>query len=64
MRWPWSRPSDGAVKFDCGANTFYLAETHDPPDVLHRLDAKIQHFEPGEMATVLYAVVDPRIRFK
>ena len=30
----------------------------DPAEVLHHLDAKIQHFEPGVFATVLYAVAE------
>jgi putative methionine-R-sulfoxide reductase with GAF domain len=38
----------------------YALETDDPASVLERLDRKIQHFEPGEMGTVLYAVLDPR----
>jgi len=37
----------------------YALETDDPADVLTRLDRKIQLFEPGAMATVAYAVVDP-----
>jgi phosphoserine phosphatase RsbU/P len=37
----------------------YALETHDPADVLTRLDRKIQFFEPDAMATVAYAVVDP-----
>jgi putative methionine-R-sulfoxide reductase with GAF domain len=38
----------------------YALEHGDPADVLTRLDRKIQHFEPGHLATVLYAVLDPR----
>ena len=34
----------------------YALETSDPAEVLARLDRKMQHFEPGAMATVLYAV--------
>ena len=34
-------------------------ETSDPAEILSRLDAKMQHFEPGAMATVLVAVFDP-----
>jgi phosphoserine phosphatase RsbU/P len=34
----------------------YALETADPADVLGRLDAKMRHFEPDAMATVLYAV--------
>jgi sigma-B regulation protein RsbU (phosphoserine phosphatase) len=37
----------------------YALETSDPADVLARLDRKMQHFEPGALATVLYAVFDP-----
>jgi phosphoserine phosphatase RsbU/P len=37
----------------------YALETHDPADVLTRLDRKIQLFEPGAMATVAYVVIDP-----
>jgi serine phosphatase RsbU (regulator of sigma subunit) len=37
----------------------YALETTDPAEVLDRLDRKIQHFEPGALATVLYAVLDP-----
>src|SRR5205807_2561728 len=37
----------------------YALETADPADVLTRLDRKIQIFEPGAMATVAYAVIDP-----
>ncbi|MFL6101551.1 MAG: PP2C family protein-serine/threonine phosphatase [Actinomycetales bacterium] len=36
----------------------YTLEYDDPADVLHRLDVKIQHFEPGVFATVLYVVAD------
>jgi sigma-B regulation protein RsbU (phosphoserine phosphatase) len=36
----------------------YAVETRDPADVLGRLDRKMQHFEPGALATVLYAVFD------
>ena len=35
----------------------------DPAEVLHRLDRKIEHFEPGAMATVLYAVCHPALRW-
>jgi serine phosphatase RsbU (regulator of sigma subunit) len=34
----------------------YALETSDPAEVLARLDRKMQHFEPGAMATVSYAV--------
>lgn len=37
----------------------YALETDDPADVLTRLDHKIQVFEPGAMATAIYAVLDP-----
>jgi serine phosphatase RsbU (regulator of sigma subunit) len=37
----------------------YALETHDPADVLTRLDRKIQLFEPDALATVAYAVIDP-----
>ena len=37
----------------------YALDYDDPATVLHRLDRKIQHFEPGQMATVLYGVLDP-----
>ena len=36
----------------------YALETAEPEQVLSRLDRKMQHFEPGAMATVLYAVFD------
>ena len=38
----------------------YALEDDDPAGVLARLDRKIQHFEPGQMGTVLYALLDPR----
>jgi phosphoserine phosphatase RsbU/P len=37
----------------------YALETDDPAEVLFRLDRKITVFEPGAMATVLYAVIEP-----
>ena len=37
----------------------YALEFADPAAVLDRLNRKIMHFEPGEMATVLYLVVAP-----
>jgi serine phosphatase RsbU (regulator of sigma subunit) len=37
----------------------YALETADPAEVLARLDRKMQHFEPGALATVAYAVFDP-----
>jgi phosphoserine phosphatase RsbU/P len=39
----------------------YALETTDPAEVLARLDAKMQHFEPDAMATVLYAVFEPSL---
>ena len=39
----------------------YALETRDPAEVLDRLDRKMQHFEPGALATVLYAVIDPAL---
>jgi phosphoserine phosphatase RsbU/P len=36
----------------------YALDTADPAEVLARLDAKMQHFEPGALATVAYAVFD------
>ena len=36
----------------------YALESSDPAEVLTKLDRKMQHFEPGALATVLYAVVD------
>ncbi|MEE6257437.1 PP2C family protein-serine/threonine phosphatase [Plantactinospora sonchi] len=37
----------------------YALECNDPADALTRLDQKIQHFEAGNLATVLYAMVSP-----
>jgi sigma-B regulation protein RsbU (phosphoserine phosphatase) len=37
----------------------YAPETADPAEVLAKLDANMQHFEPGALATVAYAVFDP-----
>lgn len=39
----------------------YTMETSDPAEVLDRLDRKMQHFESGALATVLYAVFDPAL---
>jgi serine phosphatase RsbU (regulator of sigma subunit) len=39
----------------------YALESADPVEVLARLDAKMQHFEPGALATVSYAVIDPSL---
>jgi serine phosphatase RsbU (regulator of sigma subunit) len=36
----------------------YALETSDPAEALGRLDRKMQHFEPGAVATVAYAVFD------
>jgi sigma-B regulation protein RsbU (phosphoserine phosphatase) len=36
----------------------YALDNRDPAEVLAKLDAKMQHFEPGALATVLYAVFD------
>jgi phosphoserine phosphatase RsbU/P len=36
----------------------YALESDDPAEVLARLDAKMQYFEPGALATVAYAVFD------
>jgi serine phosphatase RsbU (regulator of sigma subunit) len=38
----------------------YALEDNDPARVLERLDRNIQTFEPGQTATVVYAVFDPR----
>ena len=37
----------------------YAIECPDPADTLTRLDQKLQHFEAGSMATVLYAMISP-----
>jgi putative methionine-R-sulfoxide reductase with GAF domain len=39
----------------------YALEVLDPAIVLERLDRKIQHFESGQMTTVLYGVIDPTL---
>jgi phosphoserine phosphatase RsbU/P len=39
----------------------YALETSDPAEVLTRLDRKMEHFEPGALATVLYAVFEPSL---
>jgi putative methionine-R-sulfoxide reductase with GAF domain len=44
-----------------GALRAYALETSDPAEVLSRLDRKMQHFEPGALATVLYMVLDPSL---
>ncbi|MFK3979710.1 PP2C family protein-serine/threonine phosphatase [Micromonospora sp. NPDC050397] len=37
----------------------YALECDNPADALTRLDRKIQHFETGNLATVLYAMISP-----
>ncbi len=37
----------------------YALETSNPAEVLSRLDRKMQYFEPGALATVMYAVIQP-----
>jgi phosphoserine phosphatase RsbU/P len=37
----------------------YALQSQDPAEVLARLDHKMQHFESGALATVLYTIVDP-----
>jgi phosphoserine phosphatase RsbU/P len=37
----------------------YALETSNPAEVLSRLDRKIQHFEPGALATVMCVVIQP-----
>ena len=39
----------------------YALDSGDPAEVLARLDAKMQHFEPGALATVSYALFDPSL---
>jgi hypothetical protein len=39
----------------------YALETSSPADILGRLDRKMQHFEPGALATVLCAVFEPAL---
>lgn len=39
----------------------YAMETVDPAAVLDRVDRKLRHFEPQEMATILFAVLDPSL---
>jgi serine phosphatase RsbU (regulator of sigma subunit) len=38
---------------------YALLDSEDPSDVLDKLDRKATHFEPGALATVLYAVLGP-----
>ena len=40
----------------------YALEYDEPAEVLAHLDAKIVHFEPGAMATAIYAVTQPPFR--
>lgn len=40
----------------------YAMEVIDPPELLMRVDRKLRHFEPAEMATVLFAVLDPSLQ--
>ena len=40
----------------------YALEDDDPASALERLDRKIQHFEPGQMGTVIYGLLDPRLQ--
>jgi anti-sigma regulatory factor (Ser/Thr protein kinase)/putative methionine-R-sulfoxide reductase with GAF domain len=37
----------------------YSLMTEDPAEVIARVDRKLQHFEPGEMATIMMTVFDP-----
>ncbi len=37
----------------------YALTTEDPASILSLVDRKLRHFEPGEMATALLAVLDP-----
>src|SRR5579859_5262867 len=37
----------------------YALDHDDPATVLHHLDRKLQHFEPGQMGTLIYAVLRP-----
>lgn len=44
----------------------YALEHDDPATVLRHLDRKLQHFEPGQTSTLIYAMLDPEngtIRF-
>ncbi len=40
----------------------YALEHADPSEVLTRLDRKIHHFESGNIATALYAIIEPGAR--
>jgi anti-sigma regulatory factor (Ser/Thr protein kinase)/putative methionine-R-sulfoxide reductase with GAF domain len=39
----------------------YALEATEPGEVLERLDRKLQHFEAGQMTTVLYAILDTQL---
>lgn len=39
----------------------YALSSLDPGEVLTQLDAKLRHFEPSQMATLLYGVLDPKL---
>jgi anti-sigma regulatory factor (Ser/Thr protein kinase) len=39
----------------------YALDEAKPHRVLERLDRKVQHFEAGQMTTVLYAVINPKL---
>jgi sigma-B regulation protein RsbU (phosphoserine phosphatase) len=41
----------------------YALESDDPAEVLDKLDRKMQHFELGSMATVLYAICQPELKW-
>jgi phosphoserine phosphatase RsbU/P len=41
----------------------YALESDDPAEVLDKLDRKMRHFERDVMATVLFAVCDPELRW-
>ena len=37
----------------------YALDHDDPATVVHHLDRKLQHFEPGHMGTLIYAMLNP-----
>ena len=39
----------------------YALDVEDPAEVLTRLDQQLRHFEPNQMATLLYGVFDPSL---
>jgi anti-sigma regulatory factor (Ser/Thr protein kinase)/putative methionine-R-sulfoxide reductase with GAF domain len=41
--------------------SYALASPPDPAVVLERVDRKLQHFEPGEMATAVVALIEPSL---